>query len=108
MVPPGPVQPGTHWTQASQIEMQVPGARLPPRTVAGRVLSRERITVPAGTFDAFKISHETLFAPGGPMSTIHCTFWMAHDIPFPVRSACEGRGQANYQTTTELVRYTRA
>ncbi len=108
MVPPGPVQPGTHWTQASQIEMQVPGAKLPPRTVVGRVVGRERITVPAGTFDTFNITHETLFAPGGPMVSIHCTFWMAQDIPFPLRSSCDGKGQANYLTTTELVRYTRA
>ncbi|RYG13844.1 MAG: caspase family protein [Burkholderiales bacterium] len=108
LAPAGLLQVGSTWKQASQIEMLTANVpRLPPSTSISKILARESITIAAGTFNTFRIESETLYAPGGPVKRNVCTFWVANDLPFPVKSSCASEGLQAYTSETELVRYKR-
>lgn len=108
--PSGLLQVGSAWKSTSQIEYVMPNMpKLPLSTKISKIVAREKITVPAGTFDTFKIEKETLYEPGGPNKRNLCTFWVARDIPTPVKVNCLNELSNGPATTshTELVNFTR-
>ncbi len=108
LAPSGLLQVGSSWKQASQIEMLMPNVpKLPPSTTIAKITARERVTVAAGAFNTYRLEQETLYAPGGVVRRQACTFWVAQDIPMPIRTECSSEGTHPHSSTTELVRYTR-
>ncbi len=87
--------------------------RMPNRTSAGnwieeqgQVLALETITVPAGTFKAFKIE-VTSSSPNG--TDVKSTYWMLPDFGFPIKQQLEMRrpsGRIN-RWTEQVINITR-
>jgi hypothetical protein len=108
LVPPGPMQVGVSWKQASQLEMLTPGIpNLPPSTTLGKIAARERVSVAAGVYDTYRIESEVLYAPGGPVTRSFCKLWVAQDIPTPVKTECVSEGANRFTSQSEISRYTR-
>lgn len=75
-----------------------------------RVVARERVSVPAGTFDAFRIESESTSVSKNMTLRITATRWVVPELPEPVKSetvTTEGMFKT-IRATRELVRYTRA
>jgi hypothetical protein len=72
--------PGATWTESHTVRVSIPNAPMtfPPMTVTHRyrIVARERVTVPAGSFDAFKLAI-TESADGGSELTQSGHFWVA-------------------------------
>ncbi len=114
ITPTGPLQQGKTW----QIGFQ---ARFTNKAIAdvlgelttvgeGRVVARERITVAAGTFDAFRI--EVTETTTGKATTMRGkrTYWVAPELPIPIKEEVvmsEGPFKTT-RTSAELVRIQRA
>jgi hypothetical protein len=76
-----------------------PQAHNPERRVQLKVVGTERVTVPAGTFDSYKV--ELTPADGGPNKE---TVWIARDSRMPVKTYdVEVLRGVTTSTTTELV-----
>lgn len=109
LAPSGLLQVGESWKKSYQTVMAMKGVPpLPPANSVARIVSRQKMTVPAGTFDTFRVEQETLHLPGGPVGKIACTLWITPDIPHPVKTECsqEMNGKP-FESTSELVRFTR-
>jgi hypothetical protein len=79
-------QVGKRWT--SQFEVEGPGRGERVVTLEFRITGRERVTVPAGTFDCFHIEGRGVGRqPGRPDSDIFLQHWRAPDL---VRRAIAG------------------
>ncbi len=102
-VPAGPLQTGQRWRTAYSAVGQ--GSNLAV-TGEGQILGREKLTVPAGTFDSFKL-RQTFDIPvrGQANMKIDCTVWVSSSLPVPLKKECDvGMGS---KMVTELARYTR-
>ena len=83
-VPGGLLQVGRNWTIASQIT-QGNGAQT-QFINQGHIAARERITVPAGAFDTYRIERtSTDNNKDGKPSGGKTTCWMTPDLPIPIR-----------------------
>ncbi|MFN3429569.1 MAG: hypothetical protein ACK46X_06420 [Candidatus Sericytochromatia bacterium] len=90
-----------------------PGAAWPGRPLEGghketiRAIGREAVTVPAGTFEAYRVDHELAYA-NGDSDTLH--YWYAPGVgvvKMIERSTLYQNGQPlKLQVTGELERYT--
>ena len=95
ITPPGLLQVGQTWKNPSVGHSK--NAGMEGSTVGnleGKVLSRERITTPAGSFDTFKVEVKThvrasiTFATGkrdDSDSTFKWLYWISPNIPIPVK-----------------------
>jgi hypothetical protein len=108
--PSGSLQVGTSWKQTYQTVWLKSGLPpVPPATSVAKVVGRDRITVPAGTFDTTRVQTEDLSLPGGPVKSTNCTMWVAVDLAVPIRSECVSvlpQGP-DVKSTSELVKYHR-
>lgn len=77
-------------------------------TGQGKVVAKERVTVPAGTFDTFKVQKEFAFGSS-------CFHWIASDLSFPIKKECttatenmiaNGRTMKTLEELTRFVRGT--
>jgi hypothetical protein len=104
---PATMDVGTEWTQT--FEMDGPGISMRITTV-NRVTSREEITVPAGTFDAFRIDYEARTeAPGEPPSLTRGTQWFAVGTGIVRSTSVSDLGAedvSTVETTLELLKRT--
>ncbi|MES2414805.1 MAG: caspase family protein [Pseudomonadota bacterium] len=101
--PAGLLQPGQRWLMA--YEGKGPGGNT-QTTGDGRVIAREKITVPAGTFDTVKVTYQYRTATVGQNFVTDCTVWIAPSLPVNIRRQCGGLNQPD--RITELLRVTRA
>ena len=102
-VPDGILQIGQRWQIAYQAYTGVGTLVV---TGEGRILGRERVTVPAGTFEAFKVLH-AITMTGNRTNT--CTLWVSSKLPIPVKRECRWTGMTETRpTVNELVSYTHA
>jgi hypothetical protein len=104
---PATMEIGAEWTQT--FEMKGPGISTRITTV-NRVAAREEITVPAGTFDAFRVDYEAETAVEGEAPSVtRGTQWFAVGIGV-VRSTSVSdvgaEGISRVETTLELLRRT--
>jgi TPR repeat protein len=114
LVPSGLLQVGQSWKTGYEQEYSAKALAdsIGKTTSVGqdRVVARERITVPAGTFDAFRIESESTSVSKNLNLKISATRWVVPDLPEPVKAETvmsEGLFKTT-RTTRELVRYTRA
>lgn len=107
VAPSGVLQVGVAWKHSYATVWRKAGMPpMPPSNMLARIVSRQKITVPAGTFDTFRLEQETL--AGGPAGKIVCTHWIAPDVPTAVKSECSHEMQGKpFEISTELVRFTR-
>ncbi len=74
-----------------------------------RVVARERVTVAAGTFDAFRIESEATSIGKTLNMKLASTRWVVPELPEPVKTEnVMTEGGRTTRTSRELVRYTRA
>jgi len=107
LTPGGLLQIGARWKSGAQAETwEGRSMGVPPSTVTRKIVAREKITVPAGSFDAFRIETENLFQ-SGPITATRCQFWLAPDIPLPVKSSCRNEGTQPSGSTSEMTRFVR-
>ncbi len=109
LAPSGLLQVGASWKESSQMTWLRPNMpSLPPSTSYSRITARETVTVPAGTFDAFRVEINQVYPPGGLIQRNLCTFWVSPDIPLPIKNQCrqEASGPPTI-STGELLRFTR-
>lgn len=86
-VPGGLLQVGKTWTSAYQVTY-APAMNTPARmmTMEGRIVARERVTVAAGTFDAFRMEVGGRAVDSrGEQPSPAVVLWMSPDIPMPVK-----------------------
>lgn len=104
---PATMEVGAEWTQT--FEMKGPGISTKITTV-NRVVAREKITVPAGTFDAFRVDYEAETAGVGEAPSVtRGTQWFAVGTGI-VRSTSVSEigaeGISRIETTLELLERT--
>lgn len=114
LAPSGLLQVGKSWQTGYEQEYATRALRdaVGTTTAVGqdRVVARERVTVAAGTFDAFRIESEMTSVSKNQNIRITSTRWVVPDLPEPVKAEnvmTEGMFKTS-RTTRELVRYTRA
>ncbi|MCJ0762458.1 caspase family protein [Variovorax terrae] len=114
LAPSGLLQVGQSWKTGSEQAYQNKALAdsLGKTTSVGqdRVVAREQVTVPAGTFDAFRIESESTSVSKNLNLKISATRWVVPDLPEPVKAenvVSEGLFKTT-RTSRELVRYTRA
>lgn len=78
---PGDVAVGVRWTSTSRSEGWTEHMR-------GEVLRRERVRVPAGTFDAYVVHMRVTFSEG-QSGTFEATMWYAPSIAFWVKERAQ-------------------
>ena len=101
-VPGGEYQVGKRWTGRTNLTVRGSGNKL-WIDYDGHIAARERIDVPAGSFEVYRIELKTLVSDG---SRRKFTMWMQPDWGYPVKFLYEVRtrsGGAPEITTRELV-----
>ena len=89
LIPGGEYQVGKRWggrsilTLRSQQKLWI--------EYSGRIVGREKVTVPAGTFDAYRIEFEVLAESGLRRKT---TMWAQPEWGFPVKTVIEDRARS--------------
>jgi uncharacterized protein involved in copper resistance len=106
-----PLQPGKEWRFESQASNFHNGTTL-SSTGQSKVVAQEKITTPAGTFDAFKI--ETVIRQVNSndqtkAATVNSTIWYAPSVNRWVRKTSQMRieGRVREASTEELADYSR-
>jgi hypothetical protein len=97
--PAGQLQVGQVWRIAVQVankDVTVSSAG------EGRVISREKIAIAAGTFDTFKISRELKNSKG---EITNCTDWMTPSFPIQIKMECKDSNGGGF--SRELLSYIR-
>ena len=89
--PSGDYQVGKKWQTRSV--MTLPGLRPFWVEMQGRVVARETITVPAGTFDTFKMEMEQTAQDGARLKV---TYWAQPDWGVAIKQIREVREGSNY------------
>jgi hypothetical protein len=84
-----PIEVGQQWTTRHRMTMHTAGGRTVEYDLSCRVEAFEKVTVPAGTFDAFRIGCRTSIDNTE-------TFWSSPDLGVFVKSSLR-RGPANPQ-----------
>ncbi len=84
-IPAGVLQPGQRWRVAYVARGGI-FTRNIPVTGEGQIVARERITVPAGTFDTFRVQTTTYLSSNVPTL---CTSWISAKVPRPVKVECD-------------------
>ena len=106
--PSGPLRPGQQWRIGFEIKASGVSATV---TGEGRVVAREKLTVPAGTFDTFKIVRTITVGsaehPGITKATT-CTHWVTSSLPIAIKASCAPKGVNFVFGVNELMSYTRA
>lgn len=107
--PDGLLQTGRQWRIAYQAmpTAMIPSAPARPVTGEGKILTREKVTVQAGTYDTFKIQSNTFQDVAGKISETDCMIWVTADLPAPVKTECTVKSGTNLRFTLELTRFTR-
>ena len=113
LAPAGLLQVGQSWKTGYEQEFATKALTdaLGKMTSVGqdRVVARERVTVPAGTFDAFRIESETTSIGKTLNMRMTTTRWVVPELPEPVKAEnVMSEGWKTTRTSRELVRYTRA
>lgn len=116
LVPPGLLQVGRHWKIGEVTTTTGAGAAGATATAGeARVVAREPVTTPAGTFDAFRIqrtfrSRSTMVVGGRNIdsnSDFEETYWVTPAIPYPVKMQIRSRSaDMDMQIDGAMVRYT--
>ena len=101
-VPGGLLQVGQQWPIAYSSSG---GAGNTVATGDGRVLAREKITTPAGTYDTFKVQNTLQMTTSGQKTDVVVNVWLTPDLPTYVRSETKMNGALI--NTAELVRFLR-
>lgn len=114
ITPSGPLQPGKTWQigyQARYLSKALADAIGELTTVGeGRVVARERITVAAGTFDAYRVEASDTTTGKDTKTITTRTYWVVPELPVPIKE--ENTLSTGLFSTTrismELVRVQRA
>jgi hypothetical protein len=93
-VPSGFLQVGRKWTTVNNQSVTQAGSTKPLTvTVEGQVVAREKVTVGAGTFDAFKIL--IINSPAGRQKSA-INHWIVPGLPVPIKTTIESEwGSSN-------------
>ncbi|MFA6954816.1 MAG: hypothetical protein WC538_02970 [Thermoanaerobaculia bacterium] len=105
---PSTMEIGGSWTQS--FTMEAPGVNQTTKTT-NRVTKREEITVPEGTFEAWRVDYDVeTTIPGQEGSVIHGSQWFVTDVGV-VKSmsvvSMEMDQIRSIETTIELVKHTK-
>ena len=112
-VPGGLLQVGQSWKAVDRsIFTSAMKVSLTTTTSESRVIAREKVSVPAGSFDTFRIktTSRSLDAQGDqPGSDTDVTAWLSPDLPIPLRVEINvgGAGPMPMKTVTETIRIVR-
>jgi hypothetical protein len=108
LVPPGLLQIGQRWNSTTVISQGV-------NTTESRVVARERVTTPAGTFDSFRVEAKTqtkitLMNNGQAnesFSERESVYWVSPAIPTEIKHTFTIRmgGVITHKETSEIVEY---
>lgn len=111
LVPGGLLQVGRSWTSVYQVTFAPPSTTAPRLVTAeGRIVARETIKVPAGTFDVFRIDLRGRSVNAqGERTLPPAVYWMSPEIPIPVKTERPVRveGVVVATHTSELMRVVR-
>lgn len=83
LAPSGLLQVGASWKVSFQMTWLRPNMpSLPPSTSYSRITAREKVTVPAGTFDAFRVEVNQLYPPRrpDPAQSVHILGIARHSV----------------------------
>jgi TPR repeat protein len=114
LAPSGLLQVGQSWKTGYEQEYATRALTdaLGKTTAVGqdRVVAREKVTVAAGTFDAFRIESEMTSVSKNQNIRITSVRWVVPELPEPVKTENVMTESAfkTSRTTRELVRYSRA
>ena len=115
LVPPGLLQVGQRWKSATVAEIKnasISGSTV--TTAESRILGREPITTPAGSFDTFKIEFKSqsksIFIIGGKptesLMEMDTTYWISPALPTAVKFTNIVRSAGKTTTvTSEMIEY---
>jgi hypothetical protein len=114
ITPSGPLQPGKTWQigyQSRYLTKALQDALGELTTVGeGRVVAREKVTVAAGTFDAYRVEASDTTTGKDTNIRTSRTYWVVPELPVPVKEE-NTLSQGLFRTTRismELVRVQRA
>jgi uncharacterized caspase-like protein len=114
-VPSGLYQVGRNWKIAfDALREEAKGVPSQARTGTARIVARETIATPAGSFATFRIDSETVVrSSNGATTTTRTRQWRAPDIPVPIKEDYESETAMSGVTVrmshhAELLRLDRA
>lgn len=108
LVPPGLLQIGQRWKNASVAKIDANGKINTMVTAEeGKVISREILTTPAGTFDTFRleVKHKVTSTYSNDEMEIDFVFWMDPKLPVPVKHTITHKNNAAMNTSSEIIQY---
>jgi hypothetical protein len=104
-MPAGPLQAGQRW-RIAYVARGNAGVQTLPVTGEGQIIGREKLTVPAGTYDTYKLQ-QTNNVNGMVQK---CEVWVSPSVPRPVKTECNlaSPGTPAMVLREELASYSRA
>jgi hypothetical protein len=103
---------GKNWKYAYDFAAPLFG-QVPSRSMMGemRVVGRDVVKVPAGTFASFRVEQVSYDARKPDAVEMRCTSWLTSELPVPVKHACKwfmaGLPKEASEYTQELTKVTR-